>query len=163
MGGFWERKGQSRRSGSCLTGLPPLPGHTHKQLLVTIPSHSQTERSLQLHKSSTWSQEDAFRRYGGEGDLLTPNLEGGGQEKRQTDPRVRKTPQQTPTSTRESNPKHLFNWSALEPGPGRALWLQELAMTRPRPPTGQAKAKAHGRSRAKQKTGSPACACPSAG
>ena len=53
------------------------PGHTHKQLLVTIPSHPQTKRSLQLHKSPTWSQEDAFKRCGWEGDLLTPNLESG--------------------------------------------------------------------------------------
>lgn len=60
--------------------VAPLPGHTHKQLLVTIPSHTQTECRLQLHKSSTWSQEDAFRRCGWEGDLLTPNLEGGAKE-----------------------------------------------------------------------------------
>lgn len=55
----------------------PSPGHTHKQLLVTIPSHPQTERRLQLHKSPTGSQEDTSRRYGWEGDSLTSDLEGG--------------------------------------------------------------------------------------
>lgn len=57
--------------------VAPSPGHTHIQLLVTVPSHPQTERRLQLHKPPAWSQEDAFRRYGREGDSLTPNLEGG--------------------------------------------------------------------------------------
>ena len=58
--------------------VAPSPGHTHIQLLVTIPSHPQTKRRLQLHKPPAWSQEDASRRYGREGDSLTPNLEGGG-------------------------------------------------------------------------------------
>lgn len=57
------------------------PGHTHQQLLVPIPSHTQTKRSLQLHELPTWSQEDVFRRYGREGDLLTSNLEGGAEER----------------------------------------------------------------------------------
>lgn len=61
--------------------VAPSPGHTHKQLLVTIPSHTQTKRSLQLHESPTWNQEDAFGRYGREGDLLTRNLEGGAEDR----------------------------------------------------------------------------------
>lgn len=99
----WQGKGGGRvpeREEGAEWQLPPWvapsPGHTHIQLLVTVPSHPQTERRLQLHKPPAWSQEDTFRRYGREGDSLTPNLEGGeggGRGRgRETDPGIREDP-----------------------------------------------------------------------
>lgn len=54
-GGRGEGPGRGREGQSTEWQLPvhPSPGHTHKQLLVTIPSHSQTKHRLQLHKSPT--------------------------------------------------------------------------------------------------------------
>lgn len=102
MQGSWGW-GQSGEKCQLPRWVAPSPGHTYKQLLVTIPSHPQTKRCLQLHKSPTWSQEDAFRRYRWEGDLLTPNLEGGVQGGgRDTDPEFKENPQQTPTSALET-------------------------------------------------------------
>lgn len=97
--------------------VTPLPGHAQKQLLVTILSHPQTKCPLQFHKSPTCSQEDTFRRYGWEGDLLTLNLEGraeGGdreterQIKRQGEPLADSHVHAGRHDTIHSNPNDLF-------------------------------------------------------
>lgn len=75
---------------SPLTRLSALPGHSHKKLLVTVPSHTQTKCCLQLHKSPTQTHIDAIRRYGWKGDFLIPNL--GQRGDRETDPGVKRDP-----------------------------------------------------------------------
>lgn len=70
-------------NASCPTRLSSLPGHSHKKLLVTVPSHAQTKCCPQLHKSPTQTHIDVIRRYGWEGDFLVPNL--GERGDRETD------------------------------------------------------------------------------
>lgn len=75
-GAFWER------NVSFLTRLPPLPGHSHKKLLVTIPFDTQTKCRPQLHKSPTQTHIDVIRRDHWEGDSLVSNLADRGDRER---------------------------------------------------------------------------------